>query len=283
MATGSVRPVEVDLEPELAALVDGGEWEPAIGTSGASTWHVDLDGERLALVVKAGVGAATNELVDGEAKRWAWLEGRLSDLPSIVDRLPLPRLVGSQPAADGRPAAFVTEAAVGVSELHWFIDPRRAADLLGTSLRAVHELPVDGCPFDAQPGTLLARAAERVAAGVIDQRTFGAAHQRYTPAELIGYAEAMLPDDPVADDRVVVHGDWSVGNMIARPDTGALTGIVDWAGLGVGDRHFDLAAAARSLVAYFGGEVLPTFLDSYGFAEPDALRLEFYALIDQLR
>jgi aminoglycoside phosphotransferase len=275
----SVIRVEVDLTAELAGLVEGGVWEPVPGTSRASVWEVGFDDDRPSAFVKAGNESGSGPVVGAELERWRWLGGR------VAAAVPVPQLLGQQDADPvvGRPAAFVTAAAEGVPELHWFVEGPAAAEMLGTTLRAIHALPVDACPFEAGPRHLLGIAEERVVAGLVDSAKFHAAHQRYSPAELLGHAKALLPPEPEADDRVVVHGDWSVGNLIVRPDTGRLTGIVDWAGLGVGDRHLDLATAARSLVTHFGGECLPKFLAAYGWEEPDALRLEFYALLDQFR
>ena len=272
--------MRVDLLPDLAALVEGGEWTTCPGTSRADTWRVEHHDGRPAVVVKAGNDAVTNADIEAEAARWEWLD-KVS--PIGDGDVPRPEVLGHQPATEGRPAAIVTSEVEGVAELHWFLDAPIVAELLGKTLRAVHDLPVDSCPFEAGPKVLVEAAEARVAAGRIDPVAFHAAHQRYSPAELLGHVKALLAPEPQGDDRVVVHGDWSIGNLIGRPDTGAVAGIVDWGGLGVGDRHYDLGAAARSLLGHFGGEIVPAFLDAYGFADPDPLRLDFYVLVDQFR
>jgi len=280
---GSVGAVRVNLVPELSALVDGGRWEACRGSGRATTWRVEFDDKRPGVVVKAGVDAPSNAEVAAEAERLAWLDkvAPASELaPSNVLR---PQLLGQQPAAGDQPAALVTAELVGVPELHWFLEGPEAANLLGSALREVHQLPVADCPFDAGPRALVDAAEARVMAGLIDPVKFHAAHQRYSPVELLSHVKALMAPEPDGDDRVVIHGDWSVGNVLARPDTRAFTGIVDWGGLGVGDRHFDLGAAARSLISHFGGEVLPRFLAAYGFDDPDPLRLDFYVLLDQFR
>lgn len=277
-SSDSVDVVEATLIPELRSLVDGGTWIAVPGTSMATVWQVEID-DGPSVFVKAGAEPGVAAAIAAEHARWEWL-GTVS-----ADSLPLPQLLGHQvPRPDARqPGALVTGAAEGVPELHWFLDPPDVAELLGTTLRAVHSLPVDACPFDATPAALVAAAGERVAAGLVDPSKFHAANQRYSPHELLGHAKALLAADPEGADRVVVHGDFSVGNVIVRPDTRTVTGVVDWAGLGVGDRHLDLATAARSLVTHFGGECLPRFLAAYGFDDPDPLRLEFYSLLDQFR
>lgn len=285
--------MEIELDGELAAAVAGGTWEPVPGTSRASVWEVGFDDDRPSVFVKAGVEAGSGGAVDDEIRRWEWLETVVPARSPEADAgsstgdagPPVPALLGHQDpdGPDGGAPAMISAAAVGVPELHWFAEPPAAAEVLGTALRAVHALPVESCPFDAGPQRLMALAEARVATGTIDPAQFHAAHQRYSPAALLDHAKALTAPDPEGPDRVVVHGDWSIGNLIVRPDTGRLTGIVDWAGLGVGDRHLDLATGARSLVAHFGGECLPRFLEAYGFGEPDALRLEFYSLLDQFR
>ena len=92
----------------------------------------------------------------------------------------------------------------------------------------------------------------------------------------------MAPTAVHEADQVLVHGDFCVTNLLVDPATAAATGVLDWGRCGIGDRHLDLAVTARSVVRNFGGEALPGFFAAYGESHPDPLRLEFYALLDEL-
>lgn len=128
------------------------------------------------------------------------------------------------------------------------------------------------------------RVDERVAAGLVDGSRFEDVFARYTPGELAErlrkLADAAAVPEP--EDRVLVHGDLCVSNLLVDPNGGAPLGVVDWAFAGVGDRHLDLAIAARSLARNFGGECLPSLFAAYGGFDPDPIRLELYALAEEL-
>ncbi|OIV35463.1 hypothetical protein BIV57_21485 [Mangrovactinospora gilvigrisea] len=72
---------------------------------------------------------------------------------------------------------------------------------------------------------------------------------------------AAAPDAVPGDD--LVHGDYHPGNVLADPETGALTGIVDWDGIARGDRLFMLVnlrwgvhwGAGPGVAAWLDGEL----------------------------
>ena len=55
------------------------------------------------------------------------------------------------------------------------------------------------------------------------------------------------------------------------------------AGIAVTDPYRDLATMTRDLAAALGPEALAPFFDAYGEPAPDVVRLEFHALLDELR
>ncbi|HEV2502435.1 MAG TPA: aminoglycoside phosphotransferase family protein [Mesorhizobium sp.] len=57
-------------------------------------------------------------------------------------------------------------------------------------------------------------------------------------------------DEPVTPDPAIIHGDFGAGNILA--DDGRLTGVIDFAGCGIGDPAYDFA----SLAAGFGDDFL---------------------------
>ena len=61
-----------------------------------------------------------------------------------------------------------------------------------------------------------------------------------------------------------------------------VTGLVDLGRLGVSDRYRDLALVARSLVLNVGPEPAWRLFDAYGLPHPDPLRMEWYALADDM-
>ena len=117
-------------------------------------------------------------------------------------------------------------------------DPLTAARALGTGLRALHELPVNDCPFEWS-------------------------------AEQRGGVNA-----PPIDRLVVCHGDACVPNTLVDA-AGQWVAHVDLGSLGLADRWADLAVASMSLGWNFGDGLEAAFFEAYG-VERDELRIRFY-------
>jgi aminoglycoside phosphotransferase len=146
------------------------------------------------------------------------------------------------------------------------------------ALRRLHELPIDGCPFDRRVDHELPRAGARVDAGAVDAAALSPAYRRYAPARL---HELLVQSRPAGDeDLVVVHG--SYGLNAIHLEHGAVTGYVDLARAGIADRYVDLAIAARELARTISPEALGPFFVEYGIDYPDLRKIDFYVLLDEL-
>ncbi|MCA2208261.1 phosphotransferase [Nocardia rosealba] len=152
-------------------------------------------------------------------------------------------------------------------------DPVAAGTLLGSRLRALHDLPVADCPFDAGLDVTLARAHRNVVEGFVDADDFDPDHRDRTPAELLAELVRRRPAD---EDLVVAHGDFTPGNVLA----GGV--LIDVAELGRADRYRDLALAERDLGEDFGADAVTAFRAAYGLTEPEADKLDYYRLLDEL-
>lgn len=154
--------------------------------------------------------------------------------------------------------------------------PAQVVVLLADALRALHALPVAGCPFDHRLASRLPEVAARVAAGLIDADDFD--DERLGQSAEQVYAE-LIATCPADEDLVVTHGDACLPNLMAVD--GRFSGFIDCGRLGVADRCQDLALAARSLVHNYGDTrwVAP-LLARYGIGA-DERRLAFYRLLDE--
>jgi aminoglycoside phosphotransferase len=158
---------------------------------------------------------------------------------------------------------------------------------VGTGLRRLHDTDPATCPFRIGVDDLLASATERVAAGGVDPTSMASAtYQRHDAESLLDHLRDTRPDEPEAD-LVVAHGDAVLPNLLLRPPSprqaaATLTGMVDLGRLGVSDRYRDLALVARSLVLNVGPEPAWRLFDAYGLPHPDPLRMEWYALADDM-
>ncbi len=163
--------------------------------------------------------------------------------------IPQPRLVCEVTATSGASLPAVAYALVEGQTLCRARPTDRArvalAAPLGRFLRALHGLPADVVRALAPPADTLDRADLRSRVDVTRERlgraraagiVFDADH-----TALDAIAQAPPPRAPSAVD-CVVHGDLYARHMIVDADH-ALTGVIDWGDVHLGDRALDLAAA----------------------------------------
>lgn len=144
-------------------------------------------------------------------------------------------------------------------------------------LRKLHALPLEDCPFDAGYGVRLAGARRNVAAGLVDVDDFDADHAGWTAAEMLAEVERLTP---VRVERVVAHGDFSLGNLLID-EAGRVTGCIDLERLGVADPYQDVAILWTNLEE-FGAAAQRMLLDELGIEEPDWRRLHFHRCLNEL-
>ena len=167
--------------------------------------------------------------------------------------------------SDGLGSGFVMRALPGTSDPRTILemdDPdailRECAEQLAT-IHAVprNELP-EGIPFDTVESTL-DTFEEQFRAGGGDR-------------PIIALALNWLRSHAVAiEGPVLVHGDFRMGNILAR--NSHLTGVLDWELAHLGDYHEDLAYACMAVWRFhrvertaMGLGALDTFLDAYSAA-----------------
>lgn len=179
----------------------------------------------------------SGESLVAEAQRLRWFHGR-HPVPELVELI-------EDPEAE----ILLTRALPGESAVseRWRRDPDAALRALGIGLRRLHELPIDGCPFEWSVETRIR-----------DDRI---------PAAELG------PVPPV-DRLVVAHGDPCAPNTLI--DTrGEFLAHLDLGRAGLADRWADLAVITLSFEWNYAGYDEGVFWRAYG-ADPDPARIDFY-------
>lgn len=203
-----------------------------------------------------------------EAERLDWLQGKLP-VPEVrafasheaTDYLLMTKL----PGIDGSDDRAVRGGA-------------RFVALLANTLRTIHALPAEDCPFVATVDDLLEIAGQRARDGMWAAEDFPAHYLERSPTELLADLHRLCPCDARDEDVVFTHGDASLPNFLV--DKGQLSGIIDLGLAGVSDRYRDLSLAARSLTQNMGRRWVRPFFEAYG-AGQDELRIEFFILLDE--
>ncbi|AII10432.1 APH(3') family aminoglycoside O-phosphotransferase [Rhodococcus opacus] len=242
------------------AVLASYDWmELTNGCSGAQVFRLDHDTEQ-ALIAKSEPAGPFAEL-PGEIDRLRWLGEQ---------QIPCPRIV--ETSLDGDRWWLLMTALPGHDmATPPLLHPEHAVTIAATSLRALHRLDPDTCPFDARLDLRISLARKRMEAGQIDEEDLGDADAHKLFA-------ALSSTRPHTEDLVVTHGDATLSNMIAHQ--GEFTGFIDCSRAGIADRHQDLAITARDIAVVFGEQWVTSFLRAYG-AEADREALPYFRLLDQ--
>lgn len=254
--------------PEAIAAHVGDRCPVAVtdGQSGAGI--VRLCGDAGDLFLKTGRGHV-RQLVLDEAERLRWSNGRI----------PAPRVVAAVEEADA--AWLLTTPLPGVSAGD-FIKADRAravavAEAMAAFLLQLHAVPVADCPFDSGVAAWLPVVRRLVADGLVDTDDFDDEHGGWSAERVLAKVEEMAWAER---GRVVVHGDFSLGNIIIGDD-GAIVGCIDVGRLGVGDPYRDIFIGWRDLGG-FGAAAQAAFLAALAIDTLDPQRRELHRALDEL-
>lgn len=252
-----------DLPQALHEFVDGYRWRRiTIGESGADAYRLTAKG-RPALFLKHIRDNADLSLQD-EAARLRWLAGRVR-VPTVLAM-----------AAEGKQEWLLMTALGGANAEASSTPAATKVRLIAGALRALHDVDAGTCPFDETLDIKIARAADNVRHGRVEEAHFDEDNLGRHAADLLA---EMLSKRPTFEDLVVTHGDACLPNFMLDADEFA--GFVDCARIGRADRYQDVALACRSIEGDLGARWVEPFLHHYGLDTVDRDRLAFYRLLDE--
>lgn len=255
----------------LKGRYPGHTWEPVtIGHSVASVYRLSGSPSYYLKASPCSRHPDGGFQLGAEAARLPWLAACGIPAPEVVE----------YDARDGV-EWLVTTAIPGRSAAEPWPRQQRAAvvDALADLARALHAIPVAGCPFDRSLAVSVAHARHAADRGLVDSERLGGR----PVADLLA---ALAATTPHREELVVCHGDYCVPNVLLDPQTLGVTGVVDVGRLGVADRYADLALMTRSLDdprlnPQYEGSAGRRFLRRYGASPADDARLAFYRLLDE--
>lgn len=249
-------------------------WEPVDGGQSGAVVLRSPDGSRFA----KQVGPGSVESLAGERDRLGWLHTQGLACPEVIDW---------SESETGAVLVTSTLPGVGADRLS-AADLERAWPAIADLVRAIHDLPVDRCPFRGGLQTMVARAEDVVARGAVTAAFLPVDQQGTPPDELLGRLRPELPARRAdeARDHVVCHGDLTLANVLVDPESLDVTGVIDVDRLGVADPYADIALLLANARETWPDERTARGADEafghrYGIAL-DADRRRFYLSLDPL-
>ncbi|WP_029118053.1 APH(3'') family aminoglycoside O-phosphotransferase [Mycobacterium sp. URHB0044] len=245
-------------------------WHPVTrGESGAEVFR-SADGLRYAKVV----GPDQVDVLAAERDRIAWAHGRGLPTPAVLDW-----------RATEHGARLVMTAVAGVPADQLSPDDfSRAWPSIADSVRALHDITGEECPFRRDLDTMLELARDVVSRDAVNPDFLPDDDKAVAAAALLERveAEAEARRQQEQHDRVVCHGDLCLPNLLV--DGGRFSGFIDLGRLGVADPHADLALLLANVGDTYGdlARVARDVLDAGYPPSIDDDRLTFYLRLDPL-
>jgi aminoglycoside 3'-phosphotransferase-1 len=259
-------PASVSLPGCMRSTVEDYDWTPATdGESGGKVYRLEARGKPT-LYLKCGSGKVADDIT-AEMVRLQWL----------TERVPVPEVRHFVCFSDR--AFLLTTAVVGMTAYDCLLlDADRRPETvaaLGRFLRMFHSLPVGECPFNSNHELRLVDARKNLESGQVDESDFDSDHNGWSGEQVWAQMLAILP---MNFDRVVTHGDFSLGNILI--ENGSVAGCVDVGRAGAADPYQDLAILWHNL-GEFGGNLQMHLFRAYGIAEPDLPKIQFHLCLDE--
>jgi aminoglycoside 3'-phosphotransferase-2 len=265
MRAKPAMPTPPPLPTPVTRMIAGYAAAPVgIGLSSASVFRLTAAGKP-PLILKCAEAFDDVDLED-EAGRLRWFKDRAS--------VPAPLACGATQEIQYLLMTAVAGTDAAEPAHH---DRAELVRQLAAALRELHARPIDACPFDQRLEAQIARARRSVIAGTVDESDFDDERDGWSAGDVLTAVLRTRPDD---EDLVLTHGDACLPNVMF--DGGHFTGFVDLGRAGVADRYQDLALAARSIYFNLGEDWVDPFFIAYGLRKPDAAKLAFYRLLDEL-
>jgi aminoglycoside 3'-phosphotransferase-1 len=258
----------ISVPESMSAPLVGYEWaRDNVGESGGAVYrlHGKLDAPDLFL--KHGRSSVAADVTD-EMVRLRWL----------ARHIPVPAVEGFVAMQD---EAWLLMTALPGQTAYQLLEAQPDAhvgivDALAAFLRRLHAIPVNECPFNSDHAYRLARARERIDAGLVEEDDFDDEREDWTAEQVWEAMQRLLP---MPSDPVVTHGDFSLDNILMVD--GEVVGCIDAGRVGVADRYQDLAILWNCL-GEFDASLQNRLLEQYGIADVDERKLQFHLMLDEM-
>jgi streptomycin 3"-kinase len=252
----------------------------------AAEWERVTTGESGAVVVRSADGlryakfvpVAHRETLQAERDRIDWASRHGIPTTQVLDW-----------AANDDWACLLTRTVPGVpADRLTSTELWQAWPSITASLRRLHDVPVDHCPFDRGIEAMIHDAEDVVRLNAVNPQFLPPELRQLPPGDVLDRLRRQSQQrlDEERADRVVCHGDLCLPNVIVDPATLMVNGFVDLGRLGVADRYADIALLLGNSRGTWEDDAQAVAADdafaaAYGIAL-DGARRAFYLCLDAL-
>lgn len=168
---------------------------------------------------------------------------------------------------------LVTERLAGTDATsdEYLEEPGQLSEVFSESLSKLHRVNTEDCPITNGLEKMVIRAERNYSEGRVEMGLLR--YLGYTNIK-IAYEDMISLFKGAAEERVVIHGDYCLPNLILQDFK--MTGYIDVGYGGIGDRHYDIFWGLWSLQFNLGSEDYSRqFVKAYGkhLIDQDRLRL----------
>lgn len=241
-------------------------YPPKIGFSGDEMLFLPQGYKGQPCFLKKG---SRKEILD-EALIYEWLQGKL----------PVPKVYLK--GYDGNCYYSVVSFEKGEMMQEAFLSSSKQEVIVAFAklLSTIHAVSYEGLPVNHDLASKIKKVQGILARNEVKTQYFEPELKHLSPSEL--YAR-LTHLQGFEEDLVLTHGDVCFPNFLYHNQT--LSCVLDVGGMGVNDRHLDLAIGLRTL-RYNVGELtsqdLSLFIETYGIKALDKKKIEFYIYLDEL-
>lgn len=161
------------------------------------------------------------------------------------------------------------------------IPPEQMLKIMVETMLRMHSLPVQNCPLDESMPAKLRRLRFLLDKGRLRKDTYKSKSLRSAKQDYKYLCEHL----PVREETVFTHGDFCLPNFLLTD--GQVTGIVDLADAGRGDRYMDICTLANTMCYNYKQpdkfiHYCQRIFELYGIKDPDWDKLQYYRLVNEM-
>jgi len=198
-------------------------------------------------------------------------------LKFLEHRLPVPQIIYHH--IDAEFSYLLMEKIQGqmLCDRDYISQPELLVECLADGLKALWQIPIGDCPFDASIAQKLKTAAYNVTAQLVEVEHWDLSFNDFkSPEDLLSYLKSNQP----IEDQVFSHGDYCLPNIIYEGKQ--LKGMIDLGRAGVSSKWQDISLAVRSLEYNLGTDAYRAlFFHKLGIEDNHHL-IRYYMLVDEL-